>query len=81
MAKYISSRNKVSARALKRREVGAVVRCHSRWEDVKFVRTHGGWIRERTDFTGLRPQLVTSVAVADECNHSVGCAESWAKVY
>ena len=81
MAKYVSSNNKVSARTLKRRELGAVVRRHSRWEDVKFTRTNGGWLREREDFSGLRPELVSSAAVAAECNRSVGCKESWAKVY
>ena len=81
MAKFVSSKSPVSARALKRRPAGAVVRHHSRWEDTKFVRVTGGWLRERTDFTGLRPEVVTSAAVAAECNHAFGCSESWAKVY
>lgn len=81
MAKYISRNNTISARALKRRSVGAVVRHHSRWEDVRFVRVHGGWRREREDFSGLSPEVVTSAAVAAECNSAVGCAESWARVY
>ena len=81
MAKFVSSRNVVSARSLKRRELGATVRHHSTWEDVKFTRVAGGWRREREDFSGLRPEVVTSAAVAAECNSSVGCAESWAKVY
>ena len=81
MAKFVSRRAPISTRSLKRRVVGAVVRRHSAWEDVKFTRVHGGWRRERTDFTGLRPELVTSAAVAAECNRAFGCKESWAKVY
>ena len=82
MAKFVSRNNTISARALKRRSIGAVVRHHNgRWEDVKFTRVHGGWLRERTDFVGLRPEVVTSAAVAAECNRAVGCRESWAKVY
>ena len=81
MAKYVSSRNPVSARSLKRRSIGAVVRRHSRWEDVRFTRVEGGWRREREDFTGLSPEVVTSAAVAAECNTAVGCRESWARVY
>lgn len=81
MAKYVSSKNPVSAASLKRRAHGAVVRRHSTWEDVKFTRVHGGWRREREDFTGLSPVVVSSVAVARECNHAFGCSDSWAKVY
>lgn len=82
MAKYISRRNTISARALKRRPIGSVVFHHNgRWEDVEFTRVEGGWLRERTDFTGLRPTVVSSAAVADECNRAIGCKESWAKVY
>ena len=81
MAKFISSRNPISVRSLKRRSIGAVVRHHNMNEDVKFVRVHGGWLRERTDFTGLSPVVVSSAAVADECNHAFGCSDSWAKVY
>ena len=80
MAKFVSSKAPVSARALKRRSVGAVVRRRG-YEDVKFTRVKGGWLREREDFAGLRPELVASAAVAAECNRSVGCADSWAKVY
>ena len=80
MAKFVSARNPISARSLKRRELGAVVRRHG-YEDVKFVRVAGGWKREREDFTGLRPVVVSSVAVAAECNSAVGCSDSWAKVY
>ena len=82
MAKYISRSNPVTTRSLKRRPVGTVVRHHNgNWEDVKFTRVTGGWRRERTDFAGLRPAVVTSADVARECNRSVGCSESWAKVY
>ena len=81
MAKYVSSNNKVSARTLKRKSLGAVVLRHSRWEDVRFTRTNGGWLREREDVTSERPELVSSAAVARECNSAVGCKESWSKVY
>ena len=82
MARFVSSRNVVSARTLKRRSIGAVVvRHHGKWEDVRFTRVHGGWKRERTDFNGLRPEVVSSAAVAAECNSAAGCKESWAKVY
>ena len=82
MAKYVSRNNTISVRYLKRRVVGAVVRHHNgSWEDVKFTRVPGGWRREREDFSGLRPEVVTSAAVAAECNSAMGCSESWAKVY
>ena len=81
MSRYVSSRNPVSIRSLKRRSIGAVVVRHSGYEDVRFTRTCGGWLRERTDFVGMIPQVVTSAAVAAEVNSSVGCKESWAKVY
>ena len=81
MARYVSRRNPVSAASLKRRPVGAVVRHHSAWEDVRFTRTNGGWVREREDVTSERPELVTSATVARECNRAFGCAESWARVY
>ena len=81
MAKYISRRAPVSARSLKRRSIGAVVRRHYGRVDIKFTRVVGGWKCEREDFAGLRPTVVTSAAVARECNGAVGCADSWAKVY
>ena len=82
MARFVSRVNPVFARSLKRRPLGAVVRYHNgNWEDVKFTRVAGGWRREREDFSGLRPVVVTSAAVAAECNRSYGCKESWAKVY
>ena len=81
MAKFVSCNNQVSARYLKRKPLGTVVRHHCGREDVLFTRMAGGWLRERTDFSGLRPEVVTSAAVAAECNTAVGCKESWAKVY
>ena len=81
MAKFVSSKAPVSVRSLKRRPVGSVVRRHGGREDVKFTRCAGGWLRSREDFNGLRPEVVSSVAVARECNSAVGCKESWARVY
>ena len=81
MAKFVSSKNPVSIRALKRKPTGSVALLHGGREDVRFVRVHGGWRRERTDFSGLSSVVVTSATVARECNSAVGCAESWAKVY
>ena len=79
--KFISCRNSISSSALKRRSIGTVVVHHCGSEDFRFVRVHGGWRRERVDFVGLRPTVVTSAAVAAECNSAVGCKESWARVY
>ena len=81
MGKFISRRNPIQASALKRRELGTVIRHHSEWEDVRFTRVAGGWKRERTDFSGLRPEVVSSATVADECNKALGCRQSWAEVY
>ena len=82
MARYVSRRNPVSTRALKRRPLGAVVVRHNgNWEDVKFVRVTGGWLRSRTDVNWVRSEVVSSTAVARECNHAFGCSDSWAKVY
>ena len=82
MARFVSSRNPVSVASLKRKSKGSVVVHHNgSWEDVRFTRTHGGWLREREDFVGIRPEVVSSAAVAAECNRSVGCKESWARIY
>ena len=82
MAKFVSRVNPVSARSLKRRPLGSVVVHHNgRWEDVRFTRVTGGWKRERTDVTSENPTVVSSAAVANECNHAFGCRESWARVY
>ena len=80
MAKFVSSRNPISAKALKRKAADSVVLRHGGREDVRFTRTHGGWLRERIDVSE-RTDVVSSVAVAAECNSAVGCRESWAKVY
>ena len=81
MAKYVSSRNVVSVRALKRRPQGNVVVRHYGRTDVRFTRVTGGWLRSRTDVTSETPSVVTSAAVAAECNSAMGCRESWARVY
>ena len=81
MGKFISRRNPISVRALKRKPAGTTVIHHSAWEDVRFTRKYGGWLRECLDFTGLSPVIVTSVEVATECNRAIGCKESWAEVY
>ena len=81
MARFVSRNNTISARVLKRKPTGSVVRHHSAWEDVRFTRMAGGWLREREDFAGLSPEVVSSAAVAAECNRAVGCKESWARVY
>ena len=80
MAKFVSQKNPVSFRSLKRKPAGSVVVRKSGYEDVKFVRVHGGWLRSRTDVREST-YVVSSVAVADECNSAVGCKSSWAKVY
>ena len=80
MARFVSRRAPVSVASLKRRPIGTVVRRHG-WEDVKFTRVTGGWLREREDFAGLSPVIVTSATVARECNGAIGCTHSWAKVY
>lgn len=82
MTRFISRRAPVSARALKRKPLGTVAFHHNgHWEDVKFSRVVGGWVRERVDINDDRPEVVSSAAVADECNHAFGYRESWAKVY
>jgi len=81
MTRFVSSHNTISASSLKRRPLGSVVIYHGGREDVHFTRIKGGWIRVRTDITSEEPTVVSSVAVADECNTAMGCRESWAKVY
>ena len=80
MTRFVSSRNTISAKTLKRRPLGSVVIRHSIWESVHFTRVAGGWLREREDVTE-RTSVVSSAAVAAECNNAIGCRESWAKVY
>ena len=82
MAKYISSRNPISVASLKRRKIGSVVVHHNEWEDTRFTRVSGGWLKEREDFVGIDQAVVVSSAnVARECNRAIGCRESWARVY
>ena len=81
MTRFISRHNTISPCALKRKEIGTTVVHHNEWETVRFIRVHGGWTRQRLDFTGLRPEVVSSAAVAAECNSAIGCRESWAEVY
>ena len=81
MAKFVSSRNPISANTLKRKPTGSVVTRHGGREDVKFVRVNGGWLRLRVDVTSEHPSVVSSAEVARECNGAVGCKESWARVY
>ena len=81
MARFISSRNPISARSLKRHALGAVVTRHGGREDIRFTRIKGGWIRVRTDITSEKPTVVSSADVAKECNATVGCRSSWARVY
>lgn len=80
MAKFVSQKNPVSIRALKRKDAGSVVVCHGAREDVRFTRMAGGYKRERMDVTE-RPTVVSSADVARECNSAVGCKSSWARVY
>lgn len=85
MTRYVSSRNPVSVRALKRRPIGTIVFHHNgigrNWEDVKFTRVNGGWKRERVDFVGLDPTIVSSTAVANECNKASGYKENWVSLH
>ena len=81
MARFVSYRNTVSANALKRKPHGSVVLYHGAREDVHFTRIKGGWLRVRTDITSEDPFIVSSAIVAAECNTTMGCKESWAKVY
>ena len=81
MARFVSSCNPISANTLKRKPIGAVVTRHVGREDVRFVRVHGGWKRERVDVTSERLYVVSSAEVANECNTAMGCKESWARVY
>lgn len=82
MAKYISRRNPISVSALKRKPVGAVVVRHWSSSEVRFTRVNGGWLAEREDSVWVSPaEVVSSTAVADECNRATGCRESWARVY
>ena len=81
MARFVSSRNPISVNTLKRKTLGSVVLRSGRYEDVKFTRVNGGWVRQRMDVTSEKPTVVSSAEVARECNNAMGCRESWAKVY
>lgn len=82
MAKYISRRNPVSARFLKRRPLGSVVVHHWGKDERRFARCVGGWRVERKDSVWVWPPVIVSSAdVARECNKAVGCKESWARVF
>ena len=82
MSRFISRKNPISAAALKRRSIGTVAVHHNgSWEDVRFTRCAGGWLRERTDIINDRAVVVSSSDVARECNHAFGCAQSWAEIY
>lgn len=81
MAKYVSRRNPVSTRSLKRRPLGAVVVRHWNSSEVRFTRVNGGWLCSSTDSNWVMSDVVSSAAVAAECNSAVGCKESWARVY
>ena len=81
MARFVSSRNPISSKALKRKSISSLTILRSGYEDVRFTRVEGGWKREREDFIGLSPTVVSSAAVAEECNRVMGCKESWARVY
>lgn len=82
MARYVSQRNPISVASLKRRPVGSVMVRHWAKGEVRFTRVNGGWLAEREDSVWVRPaEVVSSAAVADECNTAIGCKESWARVY
>lgn len=80
MAKFVSQKNPISMRALKRKPAGSAVIRHGGREDVKFARVAGGYKREQLD-VNERPSIVSSAAVASECNRAMGCKSSWARVY
>ena len=79
MAKFISQKNPISARALKRKDAGSVVIRHGGREDIRFTRVAGGYKRERMDVREST-YVVSSAAVATECNTAVGCKSSWARI-
>ena len=80
MTRFVSQKNPVSMRALKRKPHGSVVVRHGAREDVRFTRVAGGYKRERMDVSES-PSVVSSSTVANECNAAMGCKSSWARVY
>ncbi len=82
MARYVSRNNTVSATTLKRKPAGSVVVHHWTLGEARFTRVHGGWLEEREDSVWIAPaKVVSSSAVAKECNKAIGCKESWACIY
>lgn len=82
MSRYVSRNNTVSATSLKRKPKGSVVVHHWTLGEVRFTRVEGGWLAEREDSVWVSPaEVVSSVAVAEECNRAIGCKESWARIY
>lgn len=80
--RYISRRNTISVSSLKRKPKGSVVVHHWALGEVRFTRVNGGWLSEREDSVWVAPaEVVSSVAVAEECNRALGCKESWAGIY
>lgn len=80
--RYVSQKNPISVKALKRKSLGSVVIHHWTLGEVRFTRVNGGWLSERENSVWVSPaEIVSSAAVADECNKAIGCKESWAKVY
>ena len=80
--RYISRRNTISATCLKRKPKGSVVVHHWTLGEVRFTRCAGGWLAEREDSVWVAPaEVVSSVEVAEECNKTIGCKESWAGIY
>lgn len=78
MAKFVSLNTPISACALKRKAIGSVVLRHWSCGEVRFTRVTGGWRAERE---GVPAEVVSSAAVAAECNKAPGCKDSWARVY
>lgn len=85
MAKFISRVNPVSFKALKRKPHGTVVVHHWNTGEARFTRVEGGWLYEcewSADSVWMHPaEVISSVDVARECNASMGCKESWARIY
>lgn len=77
--RFISCKNPISDKALKRRSHGTTVVHHYGRSEVRFVRVHGGWLLCE-NFDGAS-KVVTSSEVAAECNKAVGCKESWAELH
>lgn len=82
MTRYVSRVNPISVASLKRKPKGSVIVHHWTLGEARFTRVEGGWLEEREDSVWVAPAvIVSSVAVADECNRAIGCKESWARIY